>query len=160
MKNHHYSMVVQWSETDSRYLAFVLELPGCCADGETLEEAAKQLALVIEDWLETAKELEMEIPRPLTKEADEARKAALSRKQQEQTQKYFEEFAASFEKEFTDNLREKIIEQLSLVARAQSGKLSDEDFPSGVEAPHQRLFTAFAGQSSSSPWEDFWKKKR
>jgi predicted RNase H-like HicB family nuclease len=64
----NYSMIARWSEADSRYLAFVPELPGCIADGETLEEATHELVLALKDWLETAKELGMDIPLPVTRE--------------------------------------------------------------------------------------------
>ncbi|MDD5473348.1 MAG: type II toxin-antitoxin system HicB family antitoxin [Candidatus Methanoperedens sp.] len=57
-------MVVYWSEDDDAYIAEVLELPGCMADGRTYEEAIKNTLSVIKEWIETAMELGREIPKP------------------------------------------------------------------------------------------------
>lgn len=59
-----YSMVITWSPEDGAYIVSVPELPGCMADGETPEEAAKNAEQVIAEWLETAKEEGREIPEP------------------------------------------------------------------------------------------------
>ncbi|MCK4245487.1 MAG: type II toxin-antitoxin system HicB family antitoxin, partial [Candidatus Omnitrophica bacterium] len=40
------------------------ELPGCVADGSTREEALSNAHVVIQEWIETAKELGREIPEP------------------------------------------------------------------------------------------------
>lgn len=62
--NIKYELVVYWSENDAAYLVEVLELPGCMADGSTYKEAVKNVLVVIEEWIETAKELERSIPTP------------------------------------------------------------------------------------------------
>lgn len=46
------------------FLAEVPDLPGCKADGETAEQAIANVSGAIEEWIETAKELERSIPEP------------------------------------------------------------------------------------------------
>jgi antitoxin HicB len=46
------------------YLAIVPDLPGCISDGETPEEALKNVQEAIASWLEAAREWEMDIPQP------------------------------------------------------------------------------------------------
>jgi len=59
-----YEMVVYWSDEDGAYVVEVPELPGCMADGSTYEEAIDNTLLVVREWMETAKELGREIPKP------------------------------------------------------------------------------------------------
>lgn len=59
-----YELVVYWSEDDNAYLVEVPELPGCMADGSTYKEAVQNVLVVIEEWIETAKELGRSIPTP------------------------------------------------------------------------------------------------
>lgn len=59
-----YELVVYWSEDDAAYLVEVPELPGCIADGSTYKEAVQNVLVVIEEWIETAKELGRSIPTP------------------------------------------------------------------------------------------------
>jgi len=42
----------------------VPELPGCMADGKTYQEALAKAEVIIQEWVETAKELGRPIPRP------------------------------------------------------------------------------------------------
>jgi predicted RNase H-like HicB family nuclease len=46
------------------YLATVPDLPGCMSDGETPEEALKNVQEAVTTWIEAAKEWKMEIPKP------------------------------------------------------------------------------------------------
>ncbi|HEV7984207.1 MAG TPA: type II toxin-antitoxin system HicB family antitoxin [Xanthobacteraceae bacterium] len=46
------------------YLATVPDLPGCISDGETPEEALKNVQEAIASWLEAAREWKMDIPQP------------------------------------------------------------------------------------------------
>jgi predicted RNase H-like HicB family nuclease len=46
------------------YLALVPDLPGCMSDGETPEEALKNVQEAIASWIEAAKEWKQDIPRP------------------------------------------------------------------------------------------------
>jgi predicted RNase H-like HicB family nuclease len=59
-----YEMVVYWSDEDGAYVVEVPELSGCMADGNTYEEAIDNTLLVIREWMETAKEIGREIPKP------------------------------------------------------------------------------------------------
>ena len=54
MKNK-YKVIIYWSNEDKKYLAEVPELSGCMADGKTQMEALKNVELIVEEWLETAK---------------------------------------------------------------------------------------------------------
>jgi predicted RNase H-like HicB family nuclease len=64
MMSIKYEMVIYWSEEDKAFIAEVPELPGCMADGETYEQAVKNVRQVIEEWIETAQELGRPIPKP------------------------------------------------------------------------------------------------
>ena len=59
-----YEIIIYWSEEDQSYIAEVPELPGCAADGSTYEEALKNVETVIQEWIETAKDLGRPIPEP------------------------------------------------------------------------------------------------
>lgn len=59
-----YEVIIYWSEEDQAYIAAVPELPGCAADGATYQEALANAETVIQEWIETAKELGRPIPEP------------------------------------------------------------------------------------------------
>lgn len=59
-----YEIIIYWSEEDKCFIAEVPELPGCMADGKTHKEALENVEVVIEEWIETAKSLGREIPKP------------------------------------------------------------------------------------------------
>jgi len=59
-----YEMIIYWSEEDQSFLVEVPELPGCMADGKTYEEAVSNSKQIIEEWIETARELGRPIPEP------------------------------------------------------------------------------------------------
>lgn len=59
-----YEIILYWSKQDQAMIAEVPELPGCAADGRTYEEALANVCIVINEWLETARELGREIPQP------------------------------------------------------------------------------------------------
>ena len=61
---HKYELIIFWSDEDQRYLVEVPELPGCMADGETYEEALTNVQIVIEEWIETARNTGRGIPHP------------------------------------------------------------------------------------------------
>ncbi len=66
MKPTDYAITIVWSEDDQAYLARVPSLPGCVADGKTREEAVANAVGVIQDWIDTAKELGRPVPSPLS----------------------------------------------------------------------------------------------
>ncbi|WDN87635.1 hypothetical protein BuS5_00603 [Desulfosarcina sp. BuS5] len=57
-----YEIIIFWSDEDKSYIADVPELPGCMADGKTYQEAISNAEIIINEWIETAKELDREIP--------------------------------------------------------------------------------------------------
>ena len=63
--NKQYKTIGYYSEDDEAYIMFAPDLPGCFADGETIEEAKANIAVVIDEWIEYAQELGREIPEPL-----------------------------------------------------------------------------------------------
>ena len=59
-----YELIIYWSDEDQAFIAEVPELPGCAADGKTYQEALANAEVVIQEWIETAKELGRPIPKP------------------------------------------------------------------------------------------------
>lgn len=59
-----YKLIVYWSAEDEAYIAEVLELPGCAADGVSYREAVENVEVVIAEWIDTAKESGRPIPEP------------------------------------------------------------------------------------------------
>ena len=59
-----HTITIHWSAEDNAFIVQVPELPGCAADGKTRREARKNVAVVIQEWLDTAKELGRPIPQP------------------------------------------------------------------------------------------------
>jgi predicted RNase H-like HicB family nuclease len=59
-----YEVIIYWSADDNAYIAEVPELAGCMADGATYQDALANAEIVIQEWLETARELGRAIPEP------------------------------------------------------------------------------------------------
>ena len=59
-----YELIIYWSRADECFVVEVPELAGCMADGATYQEAVANAQLVIEQWVETARELGRPIPEP------------------------------------------------------------------------------------------------
>lgn len=59
-----YEMIIYWSAEDEAFIVEVPELAGCMADGKTYQEAVTNAEIIIEEWLETAKDLGRPIPAP------------------------------------------------------------------------------------------------
>ena len=59
-----YEIIMYWSKDDNSVIAEVPELPGCMADGENYNDALKNVQVVINEWIETARSLNRPIPLP------------------------------------------------------------------------------------------------
>lgn len=59
-----YEVIIYWSDEDQAFIAEVPELPGCAADGATYQEALANVEVIIQEWIDTAKELGRQIPQP------------------------------------------------------------------------------------------------
>jgi predicted RNase H-like HicB family nuclease len=59
-----YEVIIYWSEEDQAFIAEVPELPGCMADGSNYREALASVEVVVQEWIETARELGRPIPVP------------------------------------------------------------------------------------------------
>ncbi len=61
-----YAVIIQPlpPEEGGGFVALVPDLPGCMADGETREEAAREVASAIAEWLEEAARLGRSVPSP------------------------------------------------------------------------------------------------
>ena len=59
-----YQIIITWSQEDWTFIAEVPEVPGCAADGATYQEALANVEVIIQEWIETAKELGRPIPEP------------------------------------------------------------------------------------------------
>ncbi len=58
-----YEMIIYWSEEDKLFVVEIPELPGCMADGHSYQEAVSNAEIIINEWIETAKDLGREIPK-------------------------------------------------------------------------------------------------
>jgi predicted RNase H-like HicB family nuclease len=61
---YKYEVIIYWSEEDKAFIAEVPELPGCAADGATYGDALANVQVIIQEWIETAKQLGRPIPEP------------------------------------------------------------------------------------------------
>lgn len=57
-----YKKMFYWSKDDNAYITNVPSLPGCMADGATIEESLKNADIMIDEWISFAKELGRDIP--------------------------------------------------------------------------------------------------
>jgi len=64
MEIDRYSVRIWWSDEDGAFLAKIPELPGCLADGETQEEALRNVRAVARIWIDTAREMGRGVPAP------------------------------------------------------------------------------------------------
>ena len=108
--NPEYSVQIIWSREDGAYIATPFELPGCAADGQTPEEALKNLRVVIEEWVQVAKDEGREIPLPMSRED-------------------FERVRESMEQESKHRMQE----QVCVAVNAVVGKIVEEMSRAGQE---------------------------
>jgi predicted RNase H-like HicB family nuclease len=59
-----YEMIIYWSDEDQSFVVEIPELSGCMADGATYREAVTNAEQIIEEWIQTARELGRDIPVP------------------------------------------------------------------------------------------------
>lgn len=59
-----YEIIIYWSQEDQAFIADVPELPGCMADGKTYREALANIEVVVQEWIDTATDLNRPIPQP------------------------------------------------------------------------------------------------
>ena len=59
-----YEVIIYWSGDDAAFIAEVPELSGFAADGKTPRAALANVEIVIQEWIETAKESGRPIPQP------------------------------------------------------------------------------------------------
>ena len=59
-----YEVIIYWSSEDQVFIVEVPELPGCMADGATYQDALTNAQVIIQEWIETARELGRPIPEP------------------------------------------------------------------------------------------------
>ena len=59
-----YELIIYWSDDDEAFVVEVPELPGCMADGQSYVEAVENAEKVIDEWIETAKDLGRKVPKP------------------------------------------------------------------------------------------------
>ena len=66
MASHEYPVVIEplSKEEGGGFMATVPDLPGCVSDGESREEAARNVADAIAAWIEEATRLGRQIPAP------------------------------------------------------------------------------------------------
>ncbi len=61
---HRYLIEIFWSDEDQGYIAVVPDLPGCCAFGETQEEALREIHDAMEAWIEACQQSGEPVPQP------------------------------------------------------------------------------------------------
>ncbi len=62
--SNKYEMIIYWSKEDDCFVVEVPELPGCMADGSSYQEAASNAELIIQEWIDTARDAGRPIPEP------------------------------------------------------------------------------------------------
>ena len=59
-----YELIIYWSKEDNCFVVEVPELPGCMADGKTYQEAVSNVEIIIQEWIDAAKEIGKIVPEP------------------------------------------------------------------------------------------------
>jgi len=59
-----YEIIIYWSNEDTCFIAEVPELPGCIADGMDYNDVIKNVLVVMDEWIDTARIAGREIPEP------------------------------------------------------------------------------------------------
>jgi predicted RNase H-like HicB family nuclease len=125
MSQENRPVLVVWSEEDAAFLARVLDLPGCMADGSTPQEALENAHAVAEEWVKTAKELGRKIPRAMS----DADFKAAAKKQEEENQKRFLAAVEMAATQAVDSAMETLLPKLAeMAAAAHREKLLSPQF--------------------------------
>lgn len=61
---YKYERIIYWSDDDNAFIVEVPELPGCMADGVSVEEAISNSEVIIKEWIEVALERGFAVPEP------------------------------------------------------------------------------------------------
>lgn len=61
---YKYERIIYWSSDDGAFIVEVPELPGCMAEGSTVEEANQNSETIIKEWIEVTLERGLEVPEP------------------------------------------------------------------------------------------------
>lgn len=61
---NHYNITIRWSAEDECFIAEVPALPGVTADGDTIEEAAREIRIALEAALEPLETRGFPLPEP------------------------------------------------------------------------------------------------
>jgi predicted RNase H-like HicB family nuclease len=64
-KMNRYEVIIYWSAKDKAFIAEAPALAGCMANGKTYQEALANLEVVMQEWIERAKEFGRPIPEPM-----------------------------------------------------------------------------------------------
>ena len=64
MSKFHYSMIIQWSDEDNKYIVTIPEFTGCKTHGDTYEEAVKNGQEAIEVCVEAEQISGRPLPQP------------------------------------------------------------------------------------------------
>ncbi len=59
---HKYEIIIYWSSEENVFIAEVPELAGCKADGSDYIDVVKNIEVIIDEWIETAKIMKRAIP--------------------------------------------------------------------------------------------------
>ncbi len=59
-----YPIVTYWSDDDNGFIAEMPDLPGCLSDGLSEAEARDNIRVIAQEWINRARHLERDIPRP------------------------------------------------------------------------------------------------
>jgi excisionase family DNA binding protein len=62
MVTYPYEVLIFWSDEDQAFIAEIPDLPGAMADGATRQEALANAEVIIQEWIETAQELDRTVP--------------------------------------------------------------------------------------------------
>lgn len=64
MNEFHYSMIIQWSDEDNKFIVTIPEFTGCMTHGNTYEEAVKNGQEAIEVCVEAERISGRPLPQP------------------------------------------------------------------------------------------------